>query len=353
MRGHRLAPRPAATERVSRMPVPVVLDLHRAACAGHPTPQLWDRIVDGESKTQRLRRRCAAADICSGCPERRGCPDMVRPPAQRQRNRAKATATHRCPECGTGFAPRDRRQRFCATKQPSCRRVAQNRERALQRRDAGVSASAATCPCGAALTAEQQQRRVKYHDPECKRRAVNRRAVAYRAGHRAPARPAVRCERPGCAVEFVPLNSRHRYHDQRCGDQAIVARRSRRRAEHRALQRTAVAANLLPPVRCGRCPAVFTPRDFRHRYCSRSCSRANANQRRLARHRATAPPRPPVDRRAVLAVIHGRAPLKSLPLEHQWLPVRYLRRRDMSVRAIAARVHAGHTIVHRILARAA
>lgn len=349
MKGRRVAAeRPATPGPTSRRAPVLVPRLDRAACAGHPTPQLWDRTVAGETKTQRTARKATAATICSGCPERHSCPSMIRPPGLR-RSRAK-TATpgsqRRCPECGTGFAPRDHRQRFCATRQPSCRRVARDRERAQQRRDADVSAPPAACPCGVELTAEQRERRIKYHDPECRRRAVNQRAAAYRASHRPAALPTVRCSGPDCEIEFAPLNSRHRYHDPRCWGRA---RRDRQRAETPPPTPTAEPTT----VRCARCPVEFVPRDPRHRYHDPRCARAHANELRKARYQAAVPPVPPVDRQAVLAVIHGQAPLTSLPHPHRWLPVRYLRRRDLSVRLIAQQVRAGPTTVQRILGRAA
>lgn len=80
MRGHRVAPRPAVRERSSRRSVPVVLDLRRAACAGHPQPWLWDDTIDGETPDQHQQRRTAAAKVCRDCPELRRCPTAAHPP---------------------------------------------------------------------------------------------------------------------------------------------------------------------------------------------------------------------------------------------------------------------------------
>lgn len=89
MRGHRVPDRPASTPR-SRVQVPLVPDLQRASCAGHPQPWLWDATVAGETVDQRQERRTKATAICAGCPERDRCPAVVHPPGlRRARNTAR------------------------------------------------------------------------------------------------------------------------------------------------------------------------------------------------------------------------------------------------------------------------
>lgn len=167
-----------------------------------------------------------------------------------------------------------------------------------------------------------------------------------------PRRPGVALgarECPECRTRFMPRTARQRF----CGTRKPRCRDAHRNRAHATdLRRRRAGQGAPAPARYCPCGAMLTAAQQRRRirYHSDECRECAARLRALPPEARVwpdpAPPPAPPDRQAVLAVLHGEAPLRSLPKEHRWIPVRSLRGQGVPVSAIARQLHCSRQTVY-------